>query len=116
MFTFKTMKHTIKLIVCLAIIASCKKEDEKIKSGKVTFYQYDYRTTGPTLFVDGKFIGVINPVTQVPGCGAIIEDSVYTIDLQYGSHEFWIENGSGNKFKQSYNVSQDCQLVKVRFN
>lgn len=104
------MKNTVKLILCLVVIAGCKKEKS---TGRITFYQLTYAGS-PSLYVDGNRIGTLRKITQMPVCGDNVTNSIITVDLTYGEHQFWIDDNSGSSVKYYYTVSEECKQVQVK--
>lgn len=107
------MKNTIKILLCLALIASCKKDKETPK-GKVTFYQSDYTASTYGLVIDWGKPSTIVATDSVPSCGQAWAGKFITVDLPYGKHTYYLNSFFvENSDTFTIEVNQECQVVKV---
>jgi hypothetical protein len=98
---------TLKLLLCLSLIAGCKKE--KAQMGKATFYNIG--NTVPTLYVDGKKIGRLTISAETPACGENINEQIRSIELSYGEHRYSFADR--NDSQRVFTINSPCRLLEI---
>lgn len=100
------------ILLTLVLIMSCKKDNENTY-GSVTFYQ-NTNNHNPELYLNGKNLGLLKRISNVPICGINEKDIVISIDVTTGKHFVQLKDTLGVVTSKYINVYEGCQLIAVR--